>query len=187
MLEDLEETGMTVSSPAMEAFTGSGDEGQPAFALYRGDVVDAYETWPTPTTIVSDGAYGVGGFPGDPRTPHDLIDWYRPHIEAWSRFAHPATSLWFWNTEVGWANVHPLLVQQGWNYEFANVWDKGIAHIAGNVNGQTIRRFPVVSEICVFYSRRLMLPTQQGSLEVQQWMRHEWQRTGLPMYLANEA
>ena len=26
-----------------------------------------------------------------------------------------------------------------------------MGHSAGNVNGKTIRRFPVVSEICVFY------------------------------------
>jgi len=157
------------------------------FALHRGNVSDAYENWPAPTTIVSDGAYGVGGFSGDPRTPDELVEWYRPHVEAWSRHAEPSTTLWFWNTEVGWATVHPLLVEHGWCYEFANVWDKGIAHIAGNVNGQTIRRLPVVSEICVFYSRRLVLSTEDETLEVQQWMRHEWERSGLPLYLANEA
>lgn len=155
--------------------------------LYHGDVLDAYESWPTPTTIVSDGAYGVGGFPGDPRTPEGLEAWYRPHVEAWSRLSHPSTTLWFWNTEIGWATVHPVLVEHGWTYEFANIWDKGIAHIAGNVNGQTIRRFPVVSEMCVFYSRALMLPTEAGAMDVQQWMRHEWQRSGLPLALANEA
>lgn len=169
------------------AYTGDEVEDRKMFTLHRGDVLAAYDTWPTPTSIVSDGAYGVGGFPGDPRTPEDLVEWYRPHVEAWARLAQPATTLWFWNTEVGWATVHPLLVEHGWEYEFANIWDKGLAHIAGNVNGQTIRRFPVVSEICVFYSRRLMLPTENGALGVQEWMRHEWQRTRLPMYLANEA
>lgn len=157
------------------------------FSLYRGDASEAYDTWPSPTTIVSDGAYGVGGFHGDPRTPETLVDWYRPHVEAWSKHAEPATTLWFWNTEVGWATVHPLLEANGWSYEFTNVWDKGIAHIAGNVNSKTIRRFPVVTEVCVFYSRKLMLPTVDGELPAQEWMRYEWQRTGLPMYLANEA
>ena len=34
------------------------------------------------------------------------------------------------------------------------VWDKGVAHIAGNVNSNTIRQFPVVvTEVCVFYRR----------------------------------
>ncbi|MEQ9357188.1 hypothetical protein [Coleofasciculus chthonoplastes] len=40
--------------------------------------------WQAPTVIISDGAYGLGLFPGDPPTPADLADWYAPHIKAWS-------------------------------------------------------------------------------------------------------
>jgi hypothetical protein len=29
---------------------------QPAYLLHRGDALDAYQDWPTPTTIISDGA-----------------------------------------------------------------------------------------------------------------------------------
>ena len=61
----------------------------------------------------------------------------------------------------------------------AITWDKGIGHVAGNVNGKTIRRFPVVTEICVFYQRRLEVAGPDGAMPVQQWMRHEWQRSGL--------
>lgn len=157
------------------------------YQLYRGDALDAYRTWPTPTTIISDGAYGVGGFFGDPRTPEKLTDWYRPHVEAWAKYSHPSTTLWFWNTEVGWATVHPLLVDHGWEYVEAVVWDKGIGHIAGNVNGDTIRRFPVVSEVCVFYRRLLEFPTEVGMMSARQWLRHEWRRAGIPLYKANEA
>ena len=131
--------------------------------LHRGDAVDAYQGWPTPTTIISDGAYGVRGFHGDTIGTDRIAEWYRPHVEAWSRLAGPATTLWFWNTEVGWATVHPLLVQHGWDYVQAITWDKGIAHIAGNVNGKTIRRFPVVSEICVFYQRQFEVTGADGS------------------------
>lgn len=155
--------------------------------LFHGDALQAYKDWPTPKTIISDGAYGVGGFHGDPRTTEELGAWYRPHIEAWSRFAHHSTTLWFWNTEVGWASVHPVLVENGWQYEFANVWNKGVSHVAGNVNGKTIRRYPVVTEICVFYSRKLMLPTKEGEMHAREWMRYEWQRAGIPLYRANEA
>lgn len=158
-----------------------------AWTLYRGDALDAYGSWPKPSTIVSDGAYGLHLFPGDPPTVDGLIDWYRPHVEAWSAAATPATTLWFWNSEVGWATVHPLLVANGWEYETAHIWDKGIAHIAGNVNGASIRRFPVVTEICVLYSRRLMLRTEDGQLPAKEWMRHEWRRAGLPLSLTNEA
>jgi DNA methylase len=157
------------------------------YLLFRGDVLDAYEGWPVPATIVSDGAYGVRGFHGDTNGPDELVEWYRPHVEDWSRAAGPATTLWFWNTEIGWATVHPLLTEHGWDYVQTVTWDKGLRHIAGNVNGNTIRRFPVVSEVCVLYQRRLELRGPDGPMPVQQWVRHEWRRSGLPLAKANEA
>ena len=75
-------------------------------ALVLGNALDHYDAWPSPTVIVSDGAYGVSGFPGDPPTPEGLADWYAPHVAAWSRRALPSTTLWFWGTEIGWATVH---------------------------------------------------------------------------------
>ncbi len=41
--------------------------------IFDGDALRAYGKWPAPQTIVSDGAYGVGGFHGDPRTHGDLV------------------------------------------------------------------------------------------------------------------
>ncbi len=158
-----------------------------AWSVFNGDALDAYGGWPSPSTIISDGAYGVGGFPGDPRTVDGLVDWYRPHVESWSEHAHPSTTLWFWNTELGWATVHPLLVEYGWDYVQTIVWDKGVGHIAGNVNSETIRRFPVVTEVCVFYRRRLEFQTPDGPMSAKQWLRYEWQRAGLPLSKANEA
>ena len=156
--------------------------------LLHGNALHAYDDWPTPSVIISDGAYGVGGFPGDPRTAEGLADWYRPHVEAWSRCAAPATTLWFWNTEVGWATVHPLLVEHGWEYVQTIIWDKGVAHVAGNVNGDTIRQMPVVTEVCVFYRRRLEFPSPDGTtVPAKAWLRAEWQRAGLPLSAANEA
>src|SRR5262249_13316574 len=105
---------------------------RPVLAL--GDALEHYEEWPTPTVIVSDGAYGVAGFPGDPPTHETLGAWYAPHVAAWSKWAAPSTTLWFWGTEIGWATVHPLLAQSGWEYRNCHVWNKGIAHIAGNAN-----------------------------------------------------
>lgn len=159
----------------------------PKFNLHVGDARDAYPTWPSPTVIVSDGAYGVRGFHGDTVGVDELVDWYRPHVAAWSDAANPATTLWFWNTEIGWATVHPLLAEFGWEYVQTITWDKGLSHIAGNVNGKTIRRFPVVSEICVLYKRKTEFETAHGPLSAQEWLRHEWRRSGLPFYRANEA
>ncbi len=154
--------------------------------VHRGSALDAYRTWPTPTCIVSDGAYGVAGFDGDPRTPDRLGEWYAPHVAAWTAAATARTSLWFWNTEVGWANVHPVLAAHGWKYVQTVTWDKGIGHIAGNVNGTTIRSLPCVTEVSVLYERT-QVPFAHGVTELRDWLRGEWRRTGLPFHLANEA
>ena len=155
--------------------------------ILRGDALLLCETWPTPTAIVSDGPYGVAGFPGDPPTVDGLANWYRPHVEAWARLATPETTLWFWNTELGWATVHPVLLANGWEYRSCHVWNKGIGHIAGNANTQTLRKFPVVSEVCVQYVKPARFHVDGRLLSMKDWLRHEWARSGLPMYLANKA
>lgn len=151
--------------------------------IYVGDALNVYPVWDTPHVIISDGAYGIGGFPGDPKTPDLLPDWYEPHVKAWTEAATNQTALWFWNTEVGWANVHPLLVKYGWEYKFLVTWDKGIQHVAGNVNSKTIRTLPVVTEVCAYYVR----PSFVGSESLQNWLLSEWKRTGLPQSHANIA
>src|SRR5215469_14576855 len=81
--------------------------GRPGTATIElADVSSLYAQWPAPTVIVSDGAYGVGGFPGDPPTSAGLPEWYAAHAAAWARYSLPETTLWFWGTEVGWATVH---------------------------------------------------------------------------------
>lgn len=152
------------------------------------DAVERYALWPAPTVIVSDGAYGIGGFRGDPPTPDGLAEWYEPHIAAWARYALPETTLWFWGTEIGWATVHPVLLKYGWTYRACHIWNKGIAHIAGNVNSKTIRRFPVATEVCVQYVRKVELLSGDGELlSMQSWLRREWERTGIPLNKTNEA
>lgn len=156
--------------------------------LEQANAIDRYCHWPAPTAIVVDGPYGVSGFPGDPPTPEGLAEWYAPHVADWARYALPETTLWFWGTELSWATVHPVLALHGWDYRSCHIWDKGVGHIAGNVNGNTIRRFPVVTEVCVQYVRRVELRTGDGELlPMQAWLRREWQRSGLPLYKTNEA
>lgn len=152
------------------------------------DAQRRYTSWSAPTVIMSDGAYGVGGFPGDPPTPEGLAEWYAPHAAAWAKAALPETTLWFWGTEVGWATVHPILQLHGWEYRTCHTWDKGVGHVAGNVNGKTIRRFPVVTELCVQYVRKVQLAVEDGRLlPLPEWLRHEWARAGLPLYKTNAA
>ncbi len=155
-------------------------------SLFLGDALEMYEHWPGPVVIVSDGAYGVSGFPGDTPTSDGLIDWYRPHVRAWSAAATGETTLWFWNTEIGWATVHPLLVEFGWEYVGCNVWDKGIAHISGNTNSKTLRRFPVTTEVCVQYVRPPRFVISGREVEMKEWLRWEWTRAGFPLNRSNE-
>lgn len=158
------------------------------YALHHGNASEKYSEWPSPDLIVSDGAYGVRGFRGDTTDASGLTEWYKPHVLAWAKAAKPSTSLWFWNTEVGWATVHPLLLATGWEYVQLAVWNKGLAHIAGNVNGKTIRQLPVVTEVAALYRRRIYLDTGNGkTLDAKDWLRAEWQRSGLPLNRANEA
>lgn len=152
-----------------------------------GNALDLYARWKTPVTIISDGPYGVNGFLGDLSSPQGLDRWYEPHIQEWSKKATPLTTLWFWNTEVGWATVHPMLEKYGWSYVSCCVWDKGLSHVAGNTNTKTIRHLPVVTEICVQYVKKPQFTVEQNTLSMQEWLRYEWQRTGLPFAKTNEA
>lgn len=151
--------------------------------IHRGDSLDFYEAWPTPTVIVSDGGYGVLGFDGDTSDHAGLPGWYEPHVQAWASRATPQTTLWFWNSEIGWAAVHPVLERHGFRYVNANVWNKTKAHIAGNVNTARIRRFPVVTELCVQYSFEARI----NGLPLKEWLLAEWRRTGLPFRDTNRA
>lgn len=155
--------------------------------LFCGDAIDYYDEWERPTVIVSDGPYGVNGYPGDLLTPDGLAEWYEPHIKKWTEHATPLTTLWFWNTEVGWATVHPMLKKHGWEYVSCCVWDKGMSHVAGNVNTKTIRHLPVVTEVCVQYVKKPTFKIGDNELSMKEWLRYEWSRTGLPFRLTNEA
>ncbi|PYM63939.1 MAG: site-specific DNA-methyltransferase [Candidatus Rokuibacteriota bacterium] len=171
-----------------KAFTLHGRPREPRWesqgvVLYYGDSLNCYPDWAPPTVVVSDGGYGILGFDGDTSDHIGLPEWYEPHIAAWAKHALPSTTLWFWNSEIGWAAVHPVLERHGWRYVNCNVWNKGKGHIAGNVNTGKIRRFPVVTEVCVEYTREMTV----SGVPLKRWLRDEWKRTGLPLREANRA
>ena len=155
--------------------------------LCCGEAIEFYDKWKSPVVIVCDGPYGVNGYPGDLLSPYELGQWYEPHIKKWSSLATPITTLWFWNTELGWTNVHPVLEKYGWQYVSCCVWDKGISHIAGNTNTKTIRHLPIVTEICVQYVKKPIFLIDDKEISMQEWLRYEWKRTGLPLSKTNEA
>lgn len=150
--------------------------------LYLGDSMDLYGSWQTPMAIISDGAYGIDGFDGDMSSHESLADWYEPHVEKWSSHCGTFTTLWFFNTEIGWANVHPVLKRHGWKYVRCCIWDKGIGHVAGRCNTKTLNQFPCSSEVAVQYVRDSI-----GNIPIKNFLRDEWLRTGLPLNKANEA
>jgi site-specific DNA-methyltransferase (adenine-specific) len=151
--------------------------------LYCRDSLELYKMWEPPTVIVSDGGYEILGFQGDTSDHQTLPQWYEPHIAQWSKYALPNTIVWFWNSEIGWAAVHPILEKYGWEYINCNIWNKGLGHIAGNINTTKIRRFPVVSELCVQYAYKVKI----NNLTIQKWLINEWKRSGIPFKRANEA
>ena len=156
--------------------------------IYLSAAEDLYDQWPTPTCIIVDGPYGLSGYPGDLHTAAELVDWYRPHVNTWADRSTPETTLWFWSSELGWATIHPLLIEYGWEYRGCHIWDKGLGHIAGNANTSTLRKFPVVTEVCAQYVKAARFHSTTGEiLSMQDWLRTEWRRTGLPFHLANKA
>lgn len=161
--------------------------GNNSLHLYCDNVMNLYDKWEKPTVIISDGPYGVNGYPGDLVTPDGLAEWYEPHIKKWSNCSTPQTTLWFWNTEIGWATVHPMLKKYGWEYISCCIWDKGMSHVAGNVNTKTIRHLPVVTEVCVQYVKSPVFVVDDKRMTMKEWLRYEWGRTGLPFKLTNEA
>lgn len=173
----------TIISDLMECYKTENNQ----IEIHCGDFLAVSKTWESPTVIVSDGPYGIGGFPGDPKTPNDLGEVYRPFIKEWSEKSTPNTTLWFWNTELGWANVHPVLIANGWEFVNYHIWNKGLGHIAGNANTKTLRKFPVVTEGCVQYVKKPSFKIDEKVLSMQDWLRYEWKRTGLPLSKTNEA
>ena len=121
---------------------------------HLGNAVNIYPTLePGYTLIVSDGAYGIGGFPGDPKSPKALADWYAPHLEAWDRLAAPSSSLYFWCTPEGCSRMLPHVEAAGWRLYSRIVWNKGMAVLAGRLDTAAIRGWPIASEDCYFYVR----------------------------------
>ncbi len=121
---------------------------------HHGDGLAIYPTLPADayTLIVSDGAYGIGGFPGDPKSPRGLADWYRPHLEAWDRLAAPSSSLYFWCTPEGCARMLPVVEKYGWRLYSCIRWDKGSSQMA-EMNHATVRGWVNSSEDCYFFVR----------------------------------
>ena len=133
----------------------------------HGEGADIYPTLPADeySLIVSDGAYGIGGFPGDPRSPKALADWYAPHMEAWDRLAAPSSSLYFWGTPEGCARMLPAVEAAGWTLNSQIRWYQGHSFIA-DMNYANVRGWVSSSEDCYFYVREAVDISAMAASEV---------------------
>jgi site-specific DNA-methyltransferase (adenine-specific) len=154
----------------------------PLFLVNLGDAIDCYGKWPRPTCII------VDGFSGVVSSEAAAADEYARHIEAWTGASLPSTTLWLWKKGALWAKIHPLLEAQGWLYEETVVHDLGLAPCIANHNPKTMRLLPCVTQEIARYTRRPSVRTCAGEvLPLRVWLRHEWQRSALPLQDANEA
>lgn len=163
-----------------------------SYSLHKGNTADAYKTWEAPDLIICDGPYALGKtsqslskrfFKEDVQPVTNLKTWYEPHIKAWNDSRKNKTILLFFGSELSWAEVHPLLIKNQWQYVRCCIWNKGVAHIAGNINTSTINQFPCVTEVCVMY---IPVPMVNGLL-MKEWLKSEWKRSGLRLSDANVA
>ena len=171
------------------------------FAAWHGEGVDVYPLLPAGayTLIHSDGAYGCGGFPGDPTSPKKLADWYAPHLAAWDRLAAPSSTLVFWGTPEGCARMLLPIEAAGWTRNSRIVWNKG----KGQADRAILRKWPEhFTEEAWIYTRETVdvaelaagIETAPGDLAhrsvweaagadsrnaARTFIREEWKRAGL--------
>lgn len=56
---------------------------QGASTIHFSPVEALYQEWESASCIISDGPYGISGFPGDCHTANSLPEWYEPDIQTW--------------------------------------------------------------------------------------------------------
>lgn len=101
---------------------------------------------------ILDGPYFLGKADWD-RAPRGVTlgDVYREHLDDVGRVCGPSASLYLWNTSVGWAELHPLVLARGWVFRRLIVWDKGNA--SGLLFAENAGMFGEAAEYCGIYTR----------------------------------
>jgi len=120
--------------------------------IHEGPAEEFYEeAEPGYSLIISDGAYGMQKAEWDRVKVDALPDWYRHHMEAWTRLAAPAASVYLWNTAEGWARLDPVMRALGWRFRSLITWER--------INSQSQKGYraytcwPDDTEVCGFYQR----------------------------------
>lgn len=150
---------------------------------------------------ILDGPYGMGKADWD-RIPRggSLVDLYRDHIADVGRVCAPSASLYLWNTEVGWAELHPAILAAGWTFVSLIVWVKADSPRIGDMFGYDhLRGWVSTVEYCGFYQREAWAAPGGAGQEigyaagrddrnwVRPWLAAEWAAAGLKMRDADRA
>jgi site-specific DNA-methyltransferase (adenine-specific) len=150
---------------------------------------------------ILDGPYGMGKAAWD-RVPRggSLLDLYRDHLADVGRVCAPSASLYVWNTEVGWAELHPAILAAGWTFVSLIVWVKADSPRIGDIFGYDhLRGWVSTVEYCGFYQREAWAPNTSAGQEigyaagrddrnwVRPWLAAEWSAAGLKMRDADRA
>lgn len=168
--------------------------------VYRGDArkVAQLQEESSFTLAIVDGPYAMGKADWDAMTTPELPEWYRPHLMDIDRLCADSASLYLWNTEEGWATLHPLLLELGWRFRSLIVWDKTVQYLAGK-GVEALRSWPPVTEVCGFYQRDNLGTSPGAGAEiayaagadprnwVRDWLIQEWREAGLNNSDANKA
>jgi len=150
---------------------------------------------------ILDGPYGMGKAAWDRVSRGgSLLDLYRDHLADVGRVCAPSASLYLWNTAEGWGELHPAIVAAGWTFRSLIVWDKdNMTAIRSTLDGDKIRCWPNLTEVCGFYQREAWAARGGAGQEigyaagrddrnwVRPWLAAEWAAAGLRMKDADRA
>lgn len=122
--------------------------------VYEADARLVAQTLPagSVTCSILDGPYGMAKAEWD-RIPRggSLGVLYKWHLDDVGRLSAPSSSLYLWNTSAGWAELHPLILAQGWTFRSLIVWHK--PDPVSGVGWATATCWLNNHEVCGFYTR----------------------------------
>ena len=75
--------------------------------------------------VISDGPYNMRKAEWDKFASWDaFVDWYRPHIAAWSVACAPSATVYVWGSDEGEGYLRAPMRKAGWTFKGSVVWNK---------------------------------------------------------------
>ncbi len=163
--------------------------------IHRADAMSIYPEIPDGSVrlVISDGPYAMRKADWDMMSLDDLVDFYRPHVEAWTQKCMPSASVYIWGTSEGWARLDPLMREHGWTFRTLIVWYKP-NHQAQLQSIDGARQWDDMIEVCGFYQRNewdldssvasagqhiAYVAGRDDKNWIRHWLNEEWDESGL--------